>query len=169
MKYAVVYESPTGNTKMLADEIRDYLGEENCVYFGRPEDGIPDADVIFIGFWTDKGDCTSGIAGFMKHLDAENVFLFGTAGFGGAEEYFRQIEERVGAHLVPGTKVIGTYMCQGRMPGSVKKRYEAMLEKNPEDLRIKEMIENFDRALVHPDDEDLQKLRKVIGEKLKNL
>ena len=40
MKYAVVYESATGNTKMLADEIRDTLGEENCVCFGTPGENM---------------------------------------------------------------------------------------------------------------------------------
>ena len=40
MKYAVIYESATGNTKMLADEIRDTLGEENCVCFGTPGENM---------------------------------------------------------------------------------------------------------------------------------
>ena len=40
MKYAVVYESATGNTKMLADEIRNTLGEENCVWFGAPDENM---------------------------------------------------------------------------------------------------------------------------------
>ena len=38
MKYAVIYDSATGNTKMLADEIKNTLGEEKCVFFGSPEE-----------------------------------------------------------------------------------------------------------------------------------
>lgn len=91
MKYAIVYDSPTGNTKMLAQEIRDYFGEEDCVYFGQPGDGIPEADMIFAGFWTDKGDCSEKMRACLENLAGRRVFLFGTAGFGGAEEYFRQI------------------------------------------------------------------------------
>lgn len=41
MKYAVVYVSPTGNTKMLADVIKTEFAEEECVYFGPPVEDIP--------------------------------------------------------------------------------------------------------------------------------
>lgn len=162
MKYAIVYDSPTGNTKMLAQEIRDYFGEEDCVYFGQPGDGIPEADMIFAGFWTDKGDCSEKMRACLENLAGRRVFLFGTAGFGGAEEYFRQILERAAAHLSAGNTVIGTYMCQGKMPAAVRKRYEAALEKNPDDQKMQMMIENFDRALPHPDPSDIQNLRESL-------
>ena len=44
MKYAVVYESATGNTKMLADEIINILGDAECVYFGTVEEKYPEHD-----------------------------------------------------------------------------------------------------------------------------
>ena len=34
MKYAVVYSSKTGNTRLLAEEIRKVLPAEECLYFG---------------------------------------------------------------------------------------------------------------------------------------
>lgn len=55
-------------------------------------------------------------------------------------------------------------MCQGKMPQSVKKRYEAMQEKAPQDDKIKMMIDNFDRAASHPDEADLIRLRDMLGE-----
>ena len=39
------------------------------------------------------------------------------------------------------------------MPPAVRERYVAMAEANPE--RFRPMIENFDRALGHPDAADL--------------
>ena len=54
-------------------------------------------------------------------------------------------------------------MCQGKMSQSVRKRYEGMLEQNPGDERIKGMIENFDRALQHPDEADLKALREAVS------
>ena len=63
MKYAVIYESATGNTEMLAKEIKSTLGKEKCVCFGTPEEELQskaeDADLIFLGFWTDKGELES--------------------------------------------------------------------------------------------------------------
>lgn len=39
-------------------------------------------------------------------------------------------------------------MCQGKMPMSVRQRYEQMAQKQPE--KFIPMIENFDQALSHP-------------------
>ena len=82
MKYAVIYESATGNTEMLAKEIKSTLGEEKCVCFGTPEEELQskaeDADLIFLGFWTDKGECSEKIRKYMETLHNRNVFLFGT-------------------------------------------------------------------------------------------
>ena len=168
MKYAVVYESATGNTKMLADEIRNALGEENCVWFGTPDENMPrgteEAELLFLGFWTDKGECSEKIGKYMETLHGQKVFLFGTAGFGGSEQYFSQILSRVSAHLPEKNTVTGEYMCQGKMPQSVRKRYEAMQEKAPQDEKIKMMMENFDKAASHPDKTDLDRLGKAVAD-----
>ena len=47
-------------------------------------------------------------------------------------------------------------MCQGKMPMSVRQRYEQMAQKQPE--RFLPMIDNFDKALSHPNEQDLQSL-----------
>lgn len=164
MSYSVVYASRTGNTELLAEEIRKVKGEEDCVYFGAPGENIPEADLIFAGFWTDKGDCSEETARFLEGLHGQKVFLFGTAGFGGQESYFERILERVANHLASDNEVAGTYMCQGKMPESVRSRYEGMLQQNPEDERTKAMLENFSRALGHPDQRDLEQLRLTVGE-----
>lgn len=165
MTYAVVYASATGNTKLLAEEIRKGLGEEECICFGTAEEAetAAEADIIFAGFWTDKGNCSEELGQFLEGLHSRKVFLFGTAGFGGAQSYFDQILERVKGHLAADNEVVGTYMCQGKMSQSVRKRYEGMLEQNPGDERIKGMIENFDRALQHPDEADLKALREAVA------
>lgn len=168
MTYAVIYASATGNTKMLAEEIRKRLGKKESVCFGTVEEAgtAVRADIIFAGFWTDKGDCSEELGHFLEGLHGRRVFLFGTAGFGGAQSYFDQILERVKGHLAADNEVVGTYMCQGKMPQSVRKRYEGMLEQNPGDERIKGMIENFDRAVQHPDEADLNMLGEAVRDVL---
>ena len=168
MTYAVIYASATGNTKMLAEEIRKRLGKKECVCFGTVEEAgtAVRADIIFAGFWTDKGDCSEELGHFLEGLHGRRVFLFGTAGFGGAQSYFDQILERVKGHLAADNEVVGTYMCQGKMLQSVRKRYEGMMEQNPGDERIKGMIENFDRAVQHPDEADLNMLGEAVRDVL---
>lgn len=162
MAYAVVYSSRTGNTEKLAEHIRYTLGEEKCIYFGGVPEEVPEAEVIFAGFWTDKGICSEEMAEFLEKLEGRTIFLFGTAGFGGAKEYFDQILNRVSAFLSESCTIQGTFMCQGSMPDSVRQRYEAMQEKTPNDPKIKAMLKNFDQALGHPDEADLKALEGEI-------
>ena len=121
MRYAVIYDSPSGNTKRLADEIKEYMDEQNgspeeCIFFGEPEpddrktERISGAEIVFAGFWTDKGDCSEKMKGFLESLHGRKVFLFGTAGFGGSEEYFSRILERVESHLASDNMVTGKYI-----------------------------------------------------------
>lgn len=158
MSYSIVYSSRTGNTALLAQTIRDTLPANDCVYFGAPDAKALAADTIYAGFWTDKGTCDEQVAQFLQNLSGQKVFLFGTAGFGGAPAYFEQILNRVRENLPETTELIGSYMCQGKMPAAVRARYEAM-EDNP---RRAAMIENFDRALSHPDAQDLDALANAV-------
>ena len=158
MSYAIVYSSHTGNTALLAQTIRETLPQEDCVYFGAPDPSALTAETVYVGFWTDKGTCDTSIAQFLQSLTNQKVFLFGTAGFGGAAAYFEQILNRVKENLEDSTELIGTYMCQGKMPPSVRTRYEQM-EDGP---RRTAMLENFDQALSHPNAEDLANLRAAV-------
>lgn len=158
MSYSIVYSSRTGNTALLAQAVREALPQEECCYFGEPHAQALSADTVYVGFWTDKGTCDEPTARFLQSLTNQKVFLFGTAGFGGAPAYFDQILGRVKENLASGVQVMGTYMCQGKMPQAVRKRYEAM-EDSP---RRTAMLANFDQALSHPDRDDLEKLKAVV-------
>ena len=158
MTYSVVYSSKTGNTRMLAEAIRSFLPNENCTYMGEPSSQALVADRIYVGFWTDKGTCDPETAAFLSELTTQEVFLFGTAGFGGSAEYFEKILAEVKQKLGPQVRLIGTYMCQGKMPQGVRRRYEAM-EESP---RRQMLLDNFDQALSHPDEADLQHLKDAL-------
>ena len=95
MSYAIVYSSKTGNTKILADTLHDCLPQEGCDYFGVPDPAALEADTLYVGFWTDKGNADESTSDFLKQLHGKNIFLFGTAGFGGSEEYFDKILKKV--------------------------------------------------------------------------
>lgn len=158
MKYAIVYSSKTGNTAQLAQTIRESLPEESCLYWGEPDAQALQAGLIYVGFWTDKGTCDEKTAAFLRTLTEQKVFLFGTAGFGGETAYFENILKAAKENLAPGVEVVGQYMCQGKMPQGVRRRYEAM-EDSP---RRQMMLDNFDRALSHPDAADLERLRQTL-------
>lgn len=159
MKYAIVYSSRTGNTRQLADALHASLHAEDCVYFGTPAPEALAADRVYVGFWTDKGSCDETVAAFLQSLPTgKEVYLFGTAGFGGSAVYFDKILDAAAANLPAGVRVVGRYMCQGRMPQAVRTRYEAM----PDSPRRQAMLDNFDAALSHPDADDLDRLCRAV-------
>ena len=154
MKYAIVYSSRTGNTELLAQRLRDSLPTEDCLYLGPPSEEALAAEKLYVGFWTDKGTCDESIAAFLRSITHQQVFLFGTAGFGGAPAYFEKILTAVKENISETATVTGSYMCQGKMPVSVRKRYESM----EESAGRQAMLDNFDRALSHPDEQDFSAL-----------
>ena len=162
MKYAIVYSSRTGNTRLLAETIRETLPPEECIYFGPPSEAALAAPVLYVGFWTDRGTCDGGTAAFLKMLTSQKIFLFGTAGFGVSQDYFDKILARAGENLPAGVPVFGSFLCQGKMPMSVRQRYESLQQSPTPPPNIGMLIENFDRALSHPDQEDIQKLREAV-------
>lgn len=169
MKIAIVYESVTGNTAQLAEALRFHFRSQDVVLTTPDKADVSLQDVIFVGSWTDKGDCAAETATFLEKLEGKKLFLFGTCGYGGTSEYFETIYRRVAAHVKAGNQILGHYYCQGRMPVEVVRRYEAMLEANPGSERWVSCIENYNRALAHPNGDDLAALRLAAQQALETL
>ena len=98
----------------------------------------------------------------LGRLRNKKIFLFGTAGFGGSEAYYQKILANVRTAIDASNTVVGEYMCQGRMPQAVRDRYVKMKEMPDAKPNLDALIENFDQALSHPDQEDLERLWRVI-------
>ena len=98
------------------------------------------------------------MAAFLSGLGGKEIALFGTAGFGKEDAYFEAILGRVKEHLPSDCRYLGGFMCPGKMGMGIRRRYEAMLEANPEDSRAKMLLENFDAVLDRPNDQDLEAL-----------
>ena len=110
MSYAIVFSSKTGNTALLAQTLQEQLPQTDCCYFGAPDAAALAADTLYV----------------LQQLRDKRVFLFGTAGFGGSAPYFEKILAATRKALDGSNTVIGSFMCQGKMPMSVRQRYEAM-------------------------------------------
>ena len=162
-KYSIIYSSKTGNTQKLAEALQNILPKDNCQYYKTVEKAPKDlSNLLYIGFWTDKGTADTQTIEFLKQLKNKKIFLFGTAGYGGSQNYFEGIINNVKKNIDSSNTLIGTFMCQGKMPLSVKERYKKMQEQNNSSLKIDDLIANFDRALSHPDAADLKKLEEQI-------
>ena len=166
MKYLITFASATGNTQKLAQVVREALPADECVNFGStmmiaPHD-VVEAKRAYVGFWTNRGTCPDAVAEFLQGLAGKEIFLFGTAGFGESQDYFDGILARVKENVPKSARVIGTFMCQGKMPASVRERYVKMKNSPLPIPNIDKMIENFDKAISHPDYEDIDRLKGSI-------
>lgn len=128
-----------------------------------------EADVVFVGFWCDKGSCSPAVQHFLQGLVGKRVFLFGTCGFGESDEYFEQILDRVRAYLPADAQYIGGAMCQGKMGMGVKRRYEGMLEKDPENAQARMLIDNWNKAQSHPNKDDVSRIAAAAKEALEGI
>lgn len=169
MTYAIVYESSTGNTEQLAQAVAAALPSGECRAFGRVDEvdraAVAQADRVYAGFWTNRGDCGDELAEVLATLADKDVFLFGTAGFGADATYFAGVMSRVAVHLPASAQVVGSFMCQGRMPASVRARYAQTAAAKPEQAaRMQQLVDNFDEAANHPNDDDLARLRAAVEE-----
>ena len=160
--FSIIFSSLTGNTKKLADTIHEMLPHDKCDYFGENDSRVPQSDLLYIGFWTDKGNADHKTLELLAKLKNKKIFLFGTAGFGGSDVYFKKILEQVRQTIDSSNVVIGEYMCQGKMPLSVRERYIKMKESPEHPANLDMLIKNFDCALSHPDREDLERLKRLL-------
>lgn len=161
-RYSIIYSSRTGNTKLLAEAIRESLPADLCDHFGTDEAGAVESEKLYVGFWTDKGTADEAALALLKRLKNKKIFLFGTAGFGESEAYFQKVLDRVKESIDESNSIIGAYMCQGKMPMAVRERYEKMKQQPNPAPNLDGLIRNFDRALAHPDDHDLEGLKQAV-------
>lgn len=175
MTCSMVVNSKSGNTRMVSGAIKRALAAKGASFIHAAAIGdnmesdqldaeaaeASRADTVLVGFWCDKGTCTPSVAGLLSRLHGKRVFIFGTCGFGASEEYYKQIIDRVTSNLPMDAELCGWSMCQGKMGPAVRERYEAMLEDNPEDERIRALIANYDVAKSHPTKEDLERMSEA--------
>ncbi|HOO28485.1 MAG TPA: flavodoxin family protein [Lachnospiraceae bacterium] len=170
MKCEVIFDSKTGNTRALAKEFYKCLAcgekeiQELCEETD-PEQG----EVYFVGFWTDRGTCSMEVIDFLSKLQGKYVALFGTCGMGNNPEYYRDIENRVKVWLPEDNQYLGCFICQGKMPIQVRKRYETLLEEGNQREMAERMLRNFDEVMLHPDSDDFKKAAEFVEKVFKKI
>ena len=165
MKYSIYYNSLTGNTEFIANKINEIL-KDKIVKFEKYNGVYKDnnEDIVFVGFWTDKGNETDEIKELLSKIKNKKIVLFGTAGFMSNKEYYYKIIDNVKKSINESCEYIDYFICQGKMGMGIRKRYENILKENPDNEGIKDMIKNFDIALNHPNDEDVKNLEQFLSE-----
>ena len=151
MKYAVIYQSKSGNTKLLAEEIFSSIDSDEKVICDIDEcDEVPVADVYFVGFGIHNYSCGIDIANCMENIGISKLALFATCGYVPTEQYKEKLEDNLEVWLPEDAKYLGMYLCQGKVEFD---RREIMISKMPQAESA--MCEMFNQGSSHPDNDDL--------------
>ena len=154
MQTIVIYSSQTGNTRKLATQIFAAIPGDSKDLKNIDEYREKDAELYFVGFWVDRGDCDEKTAELLSGLHGKKIALFGTCGMGNDPAYSQKVIDRVKTWIPEDNEYMDAFLCQGKMPIQVRRRYEEMAKSGQNTEQIQAMIRNFDRAMLHPDRAD---------------
>lgn len=153
MKVLITVSSKTGNTRKIAEAIHAVLPEAELYNV----ENAPDPagfDLIFMGFWVDKGTADEKTQTYIRKIDKKTVAIFGTLGAYPDSQHAEDSLKNV-AELLPTCQIIDRFICQGSID---PKLIEWMSElpaghpHAPDDARRK----RWEDAAQHPDDNDCQ-------------
>ena len=159
LEYAVLYSSETGNTKQVAFQIFSALpGQDKDILNLNEIESIPEAKTYFVGFHVNKGTCSVEVIHCLEHLGGKNVALFGTCGSSPAMDYKKKVESQVAVWIESDNIYLGMFLCQGKMPIQVRRKYEEMWKADDNPM-LERMLKNFDEAMLHPNESDFREAR----------
>ena len=174
MSTVVIYTSQSGNTAKVADAIYDAIPDKDKeITTIENWNGKTDADTWYVGFWINRGTCGLDVCDLLDRLSGKRIALFATCGMHDENGYFDSIRSSCSVWVPDDAQYLGFYLCQGKMPMAVRRRYEEKKEELKErenspdgkmsveeaarrEKELERLIANFDNALLHPDDEDLK-------------
>jgi len=168
MKYQIIYDSKTGNTKKLAEHIYEYLeGNERDIKAVAEFDGTEEADIYFVGFCTNRNSCSMETADVLEMLDGKKIALFGTCGMGNTQEYYKKIRKNIDVWMPEDYEDCGFFMCQGKMNDEIKERITIMSQKMTDEAKC-DIWQMYDAGLTHPDEADLEELERFVDMAVEN-
>ena len=166
MKAIVIYSSLTGNTKQVAEAITSVLPAGTpCVDMKTLPSDLDTYDLVFAGFWVDKGTANKEARDVLATLHNPHIALFATAGVPPHMEHAKQSLVNAAACLPDGVEPMGTFICQGKVDPKVIEMMYKMFPKGHSHGQSSERDARHKAAAVHPTEDDLEKAR-VFAEKV---
>lgn len=151
MKILIAVSSKTGNTRKIAAAIHTALPEAE-LHNVENAPAPAEFDLIFIGYWVDKGTADEKAQQYMGQIENKTVAIFATLG---AYPDSQHAEDSLknGAKLLQNCQVIDSYICQGAIDPKLidwMSKLPPEHPHSPDDARRKRWAD----ALAHPDSDD---------------
>jgi flavodoxin len=151
MKILISVSSKTGNTRKVAEAIHATLPEAELHNI----ENAPDPnqfDLIFMGFWVDKGTADEKTQEYVQKINNKTVAIFGTLGAYPDSQHAEDSLKNV-AKLLPNCHIIDHYLCQGSIDPKLIEWMSSLPAEHPH-APDTERRKRWENAAQHPDDND---------------
>ncbi len=162
MKILIAYSSVTGNTKKLAETLHQIYplstitSVQNAVTEGLFNE---DYDVIFWGYWVNRGTADEAAQKFLSKVKAKNVAAFGTSGQYPDSERGIQYKDRVQKLVEEANSYKGGFICLGKIQEHRTEKRKLIPKGEPHYLTEEGLARHIE-SRTHPDSEDIENLKK---------
>ena len=161
MKSIVIYSSLTGNTKQVAETITTVLPAGTpCVSMKELPSDIASYNLVFVGFWVDKGTANKEARDVLGTLHNPHIALFATAGVPPHMEHAKQSLINAAACLPEGVVPVDTFICQGKVDPKVIEMMYKMFPKGHSHGQSADRDARHKQAAVHPNEDDCKAVRQ---------
>lgn len=151
----VFYSSKTGNTKKLALAIADSINQKAI---NINDDCVCDDEMLFLGFWVDKGEIDEDAKKFLSALKGKKIALFFTAGVEKENDYVKEMMKKYIDEVSVNNKALGCFMSQGKISDEIIAKSKELALKNPDNPRYaitEQRQKRWNESAKHPSEQDL--------------
>ena len=155
MKSIILYSSLTGNTKQVAEAITSVLPVgTSCVSMKELPTDLSSYDLVFAGFWVDKGTANKEARDVLGTLHNPHIALFATAGVPPQMAHAKESLVNAANCLPDGVDPVGTFICQGKVDPKVIEMMYKMFPPGSAHGQSPERDALHKAAETHPDEQD---------------
>lgn len=159
MKIAVIYSSKTGNTRKIAEAVFKGAGADTRLLSVEDDFESGNYDLVFIGYWVDKGSPNQEAAEFMATINNKKVALFATLGAYPDSQHAEDSLEKGKSFLGKNCEVVDSFICQGAIDPRLIEWMRTLPKDHPHSPD-KKRIKRWEDASNHPDSKDLKNARE---------
>lgn len=152
----IAYSSRTGNTKKVAEALYG-AAEDKCVLMETEKvENLDCYDLIFVGYWVDKGGPDKISREFLQKLEGKRIVLFQTLGADPMSDHALGCFANAGKWLKESNSVLGGLSIRGAIDPKLIETMEKRPVGHPHAPTV-ESRKRWAEASTHPDQADLEK------------
>ncbi|MDN5341991.1 MAG: hypothetical protein PWP28_866 [Oceanotoga sp.] len=172
MKSILIYSTLTGNTKKVAESIKEVM-PENTDFISIDEakniENFDDYDFITIGYWVDRGTADKKTLEVLKNIKNKKIAFFFTLGAYPDSEHAQKCVDRFEELMKNNNnEVLGHFHCQGKIDPRLAEKFKNLPPDHPHAMN-EERKKRHAEAAKHPNDEDFQKAKDTFLKILSNI